>query len=639
MALHVEYPEFPPKVDIRGQIYDVLPNTSSTDWADVDASKVGLSVVTELSEGLQRRHQPSVAKLFTGNTTGVHWKDTLALTAHLRTFNGGKTVAAALVELSHLRRITAVEFGAAQVVKANEELAWVDCSFYFSTESPKARCRGKLMLIPDGADGEWRIWSMSTWLTNFEDHLEDETLLRHPSIPLPAETDFRTDVLVIGGGNAGVILAGRLKALNVDYVVVDRNKQVGDNWRLRYDCMRFHTFKSFCQTPYIPYPDEASDALTKDELADQIHAFAHEFDLNQRILHQSSIVATSYDAGKKLWSVRIADGVRGCERVVTCRCLVVATGAGFSGVNVPDLPGRDKFRGAIIHSTEYGNGKQLVDAGAKSVIVVGSANTAFDIMPDCHKAGLQTTMIQRSPTYVVPMSYFAHPMGLGAYEFLPIEDCDAVVSGGPLAVGGPLLALCHGMQAMEEPKRYDEVRRAGLQVEDSLTGDLLINLIDRCGGHFVDMGKGIELITTGQVGIRSGVVPAGYTADGVLLSDGSEVKTDAVVWCTGFGNLDVRKSLPDILGKGAEQFASKMESTWGVDAEGETRGLWKRQPDVDNIYVFAGGTGQHRWFSKVIALQIKGMLEGIFPEAYRRTPGVEETAPKETNGVHLHSNL
>ncbi|KAI8168841.1 hypothetical protein KHU50_006120 [Colletotrichum sp. SAR 10_65] len=599
MALHAEYPEFPPKVDIRGQIYDVLPNTSSTDWAGVDAGKVGLSVVSELSESLRRRHQPSVAKLFTGNATGAHWKDTLALTAHLRTFNGSKTVAAALVELGQLRRITAVEFGAAQVVKANEELSWVDCSFYFSTESPRAQCRGKLMIIPDGADGEWRIWSMSTWLTNFEDHMEDETLLRQPSIPLPVDTDFQTDVLVIGGGNAGVILAGRLKALNVDYAVIDRNKQVGDNWRLRYDCMRFHTFKSFCQTPYIPYPDEASDALTKDELADQIHAFAQEFDLNQRILHQSSIVATSYDAGKKLWS----------------------------------------FRGAIIHSTEYGNGKQLVDAGAKSVIVVGSANTAFDIMPDCHKAGLQTTMIQRSPTYVVPMSYFAHPMGLGAYEFLPIEDCDAVVSGGPLAVGGPLLALCHGMQAMEEPKRYDEVRRAGLQVEDSLTGDLLINLIDRCGGHFVDMGKGIELITTGQVGIRSGVVPAGYTADGVLLSDGSEVKTDAVVWCTGFGNLDVRKSLPDILGQGAEQFASKMESTWGVDAEGETRGLWKRQPDVDNIYVFAGGTGQHRWFSKVIALQIKGTLEGIFPEAYRRTPGVEETTPKETNGVHLHSNL
>lgn len=122
MALHAEYPEFPPKADIRGQIYDVLPNTSSTDWAGVDASKVGLSVVSELSEVLQTRHQPSVAKLFTGNATGAHWKDTLALTAHLRTFNGSKTVAAALVELSHLRRITAVEFGAAQVVKANEEL-------------------------------------------------------------------------------------------------------------------------------------------------------------------------------------------------------------------------------------------------------------------------------------------------------------------------------------------------------------------------------------------------------------------------------------------------------------------------------------------------------------------------------------
>lgn len=49
----------------------------------------------------------------------------------------------------------------------------------------------------------------------------------------------------------GLLLAGRLKALDVDYVVIDRNERVGDNWALRYDCMRFHVYKSFCETPYI----------------------------------------------------------------------------------------------------------------------------------------------------------------------------------------------------------------------------------------------------------------------------------------------------------------------------------------------------------------------------------------------------
>lgn len=60
-------------------------------------------------------------------------------------------------------------------------------------------------------------------------------------------------------------------------------------------------------------------------------------------------------------------------------------------------------------------------------------------------------MVQRSETYVVPMTYFAHPMGLGSYDYLPIEDADAVVNGGPLAIGGPMLKMCHALQAHEEP--------------------------------------------------------------------------------------------------------------------------------------------------------------------------------------------
>lgn len=49
----------------------------------------------------------------------------------------------------------------------------------------------------------------------------------------------------------GLLLAGRLKAFGIDYLVIDKNKNVGDNWSLRYDCLRFHVGKSFCETPYL----------------------------------------------------------------------------------------------------------------------------------------------------------------------------------------------------------------------------------------------------------------------------------------------------------------------------------------------------------------------------------------------------
>jgi hypothetical protein len=60
-------------------------------------------------------------------------------------------------------------------------------------------------------------------------------------------------------------------------------------------------------------------------------------------------------------------------------------------------------------------------------------------------------MIQRSPTYVIPMSYLLHPDGLGLYDHVPAATGDAITQAGPLAVSGPLLGLTHAKQAAAEP--------------------------------------------------------------------------------------------------------------------------------------------------------------------------------------------
>lgn len=66
-------------------------------------------------------------------------------------------------------------------------------------------------------------------------------------------------------------------------------------------------------------------------------------------------------------------------------------------------------------------------------------------------------------------------------------------------------------------------------MQNSLTSNLLMNLIDRYSGHFINIGSGIELITTKKVRIRSGVVPKSYTSNGLVLSDDSTLETDAIV--------------------------------------------------------------------------------------------------------------
>ncbi|GKT44733.1 uncharacterized protein ColSpa_04914 [Colletotrichum spaethianum] len=118
----MEFPDYPPKVDIKAQIYEALPVTATalSSWDDFDANNVSGNVVKGLSAALQRKHYQEVESFFA--VPSAHWRDTLALTAHLRTFKGRERIASALLELHNERKVGAFQFHSGQVVTATEDL-------------------------------------------------------------------------------------------------------------------------------------------------------------------------------------------------------------------------------------------------------------------------------------------------------------------------------------------------------------------------------------------------------------------------------------------------------------------------------------------------------------------------------------
>jgi hypothetical protein len=175
-------------------------------------------------------------------TDTAMWRDLLALTGTSRTFYGSPCVYSAWSELSkmhHPHRFLIIR-DSSQIVRVGAAHSWIQARFTFQTEgSPGAECSGFIGLVP-GADGKWNIWLLSTILERIQgfpssDILEPQssTETRH------AATDtLHSSVLscvVIGAGMAGLSLAGRLQALGVSYVVLEKNDHVGDNWTNRYD--------------------------------------------------------------------------------------------------------------------------------------------------------------------------------------------------------------------------------------------------------------------------------------------------------------------------------------------------------------------------------------------------------------------
>jgi len=87
----------------------------------------------------------------------------------------------------------------------------------------------------------------------------------------------------------------------------------------------------------------------------------------------------------------------------------------------------------------------------QSVAIIGSANTAFDIIQDCYKAGLRTTMVARSPTYIFPYDYVMDSHGIGAYDLLPLEAADRLLNTFPAGLDGQFSHGLFAHLASQEP--------------------------------------------------------------------------------------------------------------------------------------------------------------------------------------------
>ncbi|CAI7632016.1 unnamed protein product [Penicillium glandicola] len=615
-----------------------------------EPSKQAQVVLDNLNSALARDDAEALEDCFLKDQ--AYWKDQLALTYHLRTFRTPGIIAASLLETNKLRAIRGdiTIDGGAIFLPITPDLQFIDCGIAFQTSSPAATCKGKVVLLPvKGLNDtvEWKIWVLSTILRELDIQEEDETLLDSPGRQFGDSESFETEVFIIGGGNAAIALAARLKALGVESVMAERNAHAGDNWALRYDSMRFHVPTSLCHLPYMDYDKKLQipHRLSRDDLAYQVRRYVKAFNLN--MITSAQIQWTEYDPSTKRWTVKFQTSAG--QHTATSKHVVMATGIGSQKVNIPSIADGHLYKGTSIHSEKYKNPELLKEKGAKSVIVIGSANTAFDILEDCHAAGLQTTMNVRSPTYMVPIDYVDNPAGLGCYD-AGVEAADNLFMTLPTFIDGQLSRGLFAHFASQEPDRYKALAAAGFPVLDSNSPEcfLMQNLIERAGGYYTDTG-GTKLIEEGKAGIKANVEPVAFTATGLRFSDGSHIDVDVVIWCTGFSDKNVCDTAAEILGGspghtfdsvqngksrvddidseahgkqklGPHEIAARIDATWGVDSEGEIRGLWKRQSRLDGFWVTGGFTQQHRWYSRTLALQIKAALEGILPPVYLDTP-------------------
>jgi putative flavoprotein involved in K+ transport len=173
------------------------------------------------------------------------------------------------------------------------------------------------------------------------------------------------EVVVIGGGQAGLSVGYQLAKRDLPFVILDANERIGDSWRKRWDSLRLFTPARYDGLPGWHFPASAWSFPTKDEMADYLEAYAARFDLPVRT--GVRVDGLSREADRYV----VAAGDRRFE----VDHVVVASGA-YQSPWVPAFAPELDPGIVQLHSSEYRNPSQLQEGG---VLVVGAANSGAEI--------------------------------------------------------------------------------------------------------------------------------------------------------------------------------------------------------------------------------------------------------------------
>jgi putative flavoprotein involved in K+ transport len=278
------------------------------------------------------------------------------------------------------------------------------------------------------------------------------------------------EVLVIGGGQAGLAMGYYLRQSGRSFQIADAGPAVGQAWRSRWDSLRLFTSGRYDSLPGLRFPAAPESYPGKDDVADYLQAYAAKFELPVR-LNTNVTSLTRSDGGYV---------AKAGDQALEARQVVVATGP----FQIPFVPPIAEGLGPGVHQVHSARYRHPQTIPPGKVLVAGAANSGCQIARELSAThDVELSAGQRLPA--IPQ----RPLGRDIWTWATTLRLDKVTADSRL---GKRLA---GRDQVIGPGPRRLARRHGIRIRPRATS------------------------ATGQT---------------VTFADGSAADFDAVVWATGF---------------------------------------------------------------------------------------------------------
>jgi putative flavoprotein involved in K+ transport len=547
------------------------------------------------------------------------WRDLAAFTWNAHTAEGHDAIRAMLDDCLYATMPTS--WTVSQTLEPRDGLYQAVLTF----ETKVARCSAVLRLRGGQC---WTLLTALSSLKGFEETVGARRLNGAPPRYERGRRHWKTErdrekaelgiatqpyCVIVGAGLGGLTLGARLKQLGIPTLIVDKHDRPSDTWRQRYASLSLHSPVWYDHMPYLPFPETWPRFASKDQVADWLDAYTTIMDLD--VWTSTDCIGAHYTEDADEWQLST---IRNGSSVQLRPKQLVFAGGYWDTPFTPKIEGQDGFQGRQFHVSNLHD----VQCDGLRSIVIGAGTSGHDVSAQLWEAGSDVTMIQRSPTIVTRMESLLPAIEIFNTDApgpkLSTEVADLLAASIPNRLMPKFQAPFVAAIKVKDQAFYEGLQKAGFLYdfgEDG--GGFFTRGAQDPSGYYIDVGAS-ELIIDGRIAVRSGVSVDTIRERSVVLSDGAELPADFIVYATGYRRLAqagaiLSSEIIDKLGP-IGGIGSGVRSDHGPWA-GETRNVWKptRQP---GLWFHNGNFGLMRFFSRILALQIKARQTGLPTPVY-----------------------